>query len=150
MTRLRVPLVLVVSASMLAAACGSGSGKSVSPPVTTPPKTVVLMTHDSFASSPAVRAEFTRRTGFELKVLKSGDAGDALSKAILVRDHPVADAFFGVDNTLLTRALDANLFVPYAAKGLPSVPPRFRPCFAEQIRRPFFTFWMVHNVISRN
>jgi thiamine transport system substrate-binding protein len=98
----------------------------VSTRVTTPPKTVVLMTHDSFASSPAVRAEFTRRTGFELKVLKSGDAGDALSKAILVRDHPVADAFFGVDNTLLTRALDADLFVPYTASGLAGVPARFQ------------------------
>jgi thiamine transport system substrate-binding protein len=61
-----------------------------------------------------------------VKVLKSGDAGDAVSKAILVRNRPVADAFFGVDNTLLTRALDANLFVPYTAKGLPSVPSRFR------------------------
>ena len=30
----------------------------------------------------------------------------------------MADALFGVDNTFLTRALDANVFEPYTAKGL--------------------------------
>ena len=117
MTRPRALLVLVVGASIIAAACSSGSGKS---------KTIVLMTHDSFAASPAVLAAFTRETGYKVKVLKSGDAGDAVSKAILVRDRPVADAFFGVDNTLLTRALDNGLFVPYRAKGLADVPERFQ------------------------
>ena len=34
----------------------------------------------------------------------------------------MADAFFGVDNTFLTSALDANLFEPYTAKGLDGVP----------------------------
>ena len=38
-------------------------------------KTVVLMTHDSFAVSPQVLAAFTRETGYKVKVLKSGDAG---------------------------------------------------------------------------
>ena len=32
------------------------------------------------------------------------------------KDHPVADAFFGVDNTFLTRALDAGIFEPYARR----------------------------------
>jgi thiamine transport system substrate-binding protein len=47
-------------------------------------------------------------------------------KAILVQDHPVADAFFGVDNTFLTSALDADLFEPYTAKGLDGVPAAFQ------------------------
>ena len=34
----------------------------------------------------------------------------------------MADAFFGVDNTFLTRALDDGLFEPYTAKGLAAVP----------------------------
>ena len=34
----------------------------------------------------------------------------------------MADALFGVDNTFLTRALDAGMFEPYTAKGLDGVP----------------------------
>lgn len=120
----RVAFVLLVLASMVAAACGS-SGKSGGSPAK-PSTTVVLMTHDSFAVSPAVLVEFTRETGFKVKVLKSGDAGSALSQALLTQDHPVASAFFGVDNTLLTRALDHHLFAAYTAKGLAGVPKRFQ------------------------
>jgi len=118
---------LVVTLSLAAAACSSsGSGKGKTTTTKPPSKTVVLMTHDSFAVSAPVLAAFTRNTGFKVKVLKSGDAGEAVDKAILVRSHPVADAFFGVDNTFLTRALDNNVFEPYSAKGLANVPARFQ------------------------
>jgi thiamine transport system substrate-binding protein len=116
---------LVVATSLVAAACSSGSGKTKTTTTKPPSKTIVLMTHDSFAAAPALAA-FTRDTGFKVKVLKSGDAGEAVDKAILVQSHPVADAFFGVDNTFLTRALDNNLFEPYSAKGLANVPARFQ------------------------
>ena len=76
--------------------------------------------------SPAVLAQFTRETGYKVKQLKSGDAGQALSQAILVKDHPVADALFGVDNTFLSRALDNDLFTAYSPKGIAGVPARFR------------------------
>ena len=36
--------------------------------------------------------------------------GAALNKAILSRSSPLADVFFGVDNTFLTRALEADIF----------------------------------------
>ena len=39
----------------------------------------------------------------------------------MVKDHPVADALFGVDNTFLTRALDDGMFEPYTATGLDTV-----------------------------
>jgi thiamine transport system substrate-binding protein len=59
-------------------------------------------------------------------VLKSGDAGQALSQALLVKDRPVADALFGVDNTFLSRALDNGLFAEYTAKGIANIPAKFR------------------------
>ena len=121
MNRSRVAIGLVAVVAITAAACGSSTK-----PAATPSKTVVLMTHDSFAASPAVLSAFTRETGYKVKVLKSGDAGQALSQALLVKDNPVADAMFGVDNTFLTRALDNDLFEEYAAKGIGAVPARFR------------------------
>ena len=46
-------------------------------------------------------------------MLPSGDAGAAVNQAILTKDNPLGDVFFGVDNTLLSRALDEGIFVPY-------------------------------------
>ncbi|MFI6288805.1 thiamine ABC transporter substrate binding subunit [Streptomyces sp. NPDC051018] len=86
------------------------------------PKTVTLVTHDSFAASASVLKEFTEETGYTVKVLKSGDAGEALNKEILTKGSPQGDVFFGVDNTLLSRALDSGLFTPYEAKGLAAIP----------------------------
>jgi thiamine transport system substrate-binding protein len=88
--------------------------------------TVTLVTHDSFLVSKPVLRAFTQQTGITVKVLKSGDAGAALNQAILTKDHPLGDAFFGVDNTFLSRALDAGIFVPYTAKGLDTVPAAFQ------------------------
>ncbi|MFF9014486.1 thiamine ABC transporter substrate binding subunit [Streptomyces sp. NPDC014870] len=106
------------------AACGTedirdAAGKSGEPT----PKTVTLVSHDSFNASKEVLAEFTKQTGFTVKVLKSGDAGVAVNKEILTKGSPQGDVFFGVDNTLLSRALDNGIFVPYEAKGLDAVAP---------------------------
>ncbi|MFB7917849.1 thiamine ABC transporter substrate binding subunit [Streptomyces sp. NPDC056061] len=84
-------------------------------------KTVTLVSHDSFNVSETVLKEFTARTGYTVKVLKSGDAGVALNQEILTKGSPRGDVFFGVDNTLLSRALDSGLFTPYEAKGLDAV-----------------------------
>ncbi|PPS71564.1 MULTISPECIES: thiamine ABC transporter substrate-binding protein [Streptomyces] len=95
------------------AACGSsdggqGSGDS---------KTVTLVSHDSWAASKDVIAAFEKQSGYKVNVLKDGDAGQAVNKAILTKDNPQGDVFFGVDNTLLSRALDNGLFQSYEAKG---------------------------------
>ncbi|MFD7440660.1 thiamine ABC transporter substrate binding subunit [Streptomyces sp. NPDC059909] len=96
------------------ASSGSDSGKAS--------KTVTLVSHDSFNATPAVLEEFTRQTGYTVKVLKSGDAVEALNKEVLTKGSPQGDVFFGVDNTTLSRALDNGLFTPYEAKGLDRVP----------------------------
>ncbi|MBG0852189.1 thiamine ABC transporter substrate-binding protein [Streptomyces spinoverrucosus] len=104
-------------------ACGSsesgsgGSGDS---------RTVTLVSHDSWVVSKNVIADFEKRSGYEVRVLKDGDAGQAVNKAILTKDNPQGDVLFGVDNTLLSRALDNGLFQPYEAKGADLVKPEYR------------------------
>ncbi|MEU4210634.1 thiamine ABC transporter substrate-binding protein [Streptomyces sp. NPDC026206] len=118
------------------AACGGsgdkGAGESGS-------KTVTLVSHDSFVASEPVLKEFTKQTGYTVEVLKSGDAGRAVNQAILSKSHPQGDVFFGVDNTLLSRALDKGLFAPYEAKGLDRVPEDFRADAAEHRVTPVDT-----------
>lgn len=103
------------------AACGSEQAKG-SASDRPKQKTVTLVSHDSFVASASVLKAFTKETGYTVKVLKSGDAGAALNKEILTKGSPQGDVFFGVDNTLLSRALDNGLFTPYEAKGLAQVP----------------------------
>ncbi|MEU3314480.1 thiamine ABC transporter substrate-binding protein [Streptomyces sp. NPDC006662] len=97
-------------------AAASGAPKS---------KTVTLVSHDSFNVSEPVLKEFEQQSGYTVKVLKSGDAGAALNQEILTKGSPRGDVFFGVDNTLLSRALDNGIFTPYEAKGLAGVKPEY-------------------------
>ncbi|MFJ4878741.1 thiamine ABC transporter substrate binding subunit [Streptomyces sp. NPDC088745] len=113
-------LAAAVGVSALAACGGSDSDSARSGGAAS--KTVTLVSHDSFDVSPAVLKAFTQQTGFTVKVLKSGDAGAALNQEILTKGSPRGDVFFGVDNTLLSRALDNGLFQSYEAKGLERIP----------------------------
>lgn len=90
------------------------------------PKTVTLVSHNSWAASKDVIAAFEKESGYKVKVLKDGDAGSAVNKAILTKDNPQGDVFFGVDNTLLSRALDNGLFQSYQVKDHDQVLPEFR------------------------
>ncbi|MEW2248779.1 thiamine ABC transporter substrate-binding protein [Streptomyces sp. NPDC006975] len=100
-------------------ACGSSGGGSEK--TSAESRTVTLVSHDSWAVSKNVLADFEKQSGYKVHVLTSGDAGQAVNKAILTKDNPQGDVFFGVDNTLLSRALDNGLFQPYQAKGLGSI-----------------------------
>lgn len=124
-----VVATLVLALALLGAACGSGGSApddAGARPGSTRGQTVTLLTHDSFAASPEVLRSFTDKTGIKVKVLRAGDAGAMVNQAILTRSRPVADALFGVDNTFLTRALDAGIFEPYRSPALDRVPRRFR------------------------
>lgn len=76
---------------------------------------LTVMTHDSFSATEGIIREFEQANNVKITFLKSGDAGAALNKAILSKDAPLADVFYGVDNTFLSRALDAGIFDAYAS-----------------------------------
>jgi thiamine transport system substrate-binding protein len=121
-------LVAITAAVALAAACSSsgkpGNASSNSTATTVAPRitTVRLLTHSSFAVSKDVLAAFTAQTGYKVKIVQQGDAGVMVNAAILRKNDPVADALFGVDNTFLTRALDAGIFDPYVARDVDALP----------------------------
>ncbi|WP_172382130.1 thiamine ABC transporter substrate binding subunit [Streptomyces sp. MNP-20] len=104
-------------------ACGSGGDSGGSSPGS---KDVTLVSHGSFNVSKDVLKDFEERSGYKVRVLKDGDAGQAVNKAILTKGNPQGDVFFGVDNTLLSRALDNGLFQPYEAKDAGLVKPEYR------------------------
>ncbi len=95
-------------------------------PTATPsgPRTLTVMSHDSFAASEDVLKAFEQANNVKLNILKSGDAGSALNKAILAKGNPLADVFYGVDNTFLSRALEADILEPYTPKDV-TIPAEF-------------------------
>lgn len=85
-------------------------------------RTLTLMTHDSFNISKELVAAFEQANDVKLRFLKAGDAGAALVQAILAKESPLADVFFGVDNTFLSRAITAGIFIPYRSPLLAAIP----------------------------
>ena len=119
------PIYPFIVFALLLAACAPQPAATAQPP-NLEPATLTVMTHDSFAASEAVIAAFESANNVKISFVKSGDAGAALNKAILSKDAPLADVFYGVDNTFLSRALDAGIFEPYNAPALDSVPAEFK------------------------
>ncbi len=89
-------------------------------------KTLTVMTHDSFNVSKAVIENFEKTNAATVRFIKSGDAGAALVQAILSKKNPLADVFFGVDNTFFSRALNADIFTPYNSPLLEKIPARLQ------------------------
>lgn len=86
------------------------------------PRALRLMTHDSFDISAETIAAFEAQYNAKVEILQSGDAGVMLNQAILSKDNPLADVLYGVDNTLLSRALEAGIFAPYESPLLAEIP----------------------------
>ena len=116
-TRLKTLSCLLVATAVLAA-CSSDTESAEEGDAVT----VRLVTHDSFSASEAVLDDFAERSGITIEVVPSGDAGELVNKSALTAGRPLGDVMFGVDNTFLSRALDAELFVPYESPALESVP----------------------------
>jgi thiamine transport system substrate-binding protein len=85
-------------------------------------RTITLMTHDSFYLPDSFIEAFETANDVDLQVLPAGDAGSMVNQAILTADRPLADVLFGIDNTFLSRALEADIFEPYEAAALDAVP----------------------------
>lgn len=89
------------------------------------PRTLTVMTHDSFAVSQEVMAAFQDKYQIMVKFIEAGDTGTAVNKAVLSKNAPLADVFYGVDNTFLSRALNEDIFEPYDSPSLVDIPSQF-------------------------
>jgi len=126
---MRAFLFTLIAALLLAACAGAQETATPAPPTEAPPTgtpsepgTIRLMSHDSFAVSEDVISEFEAQNNATVELLESGDTGAALNQAILSKGNPLADVFFGVDNTFLSRALEADIFESYPSPRLADIP----------------------------
>ena len=118
--------ILVLSFVLLISAACTPVADLSSPPQQAEVVKLVVATHDSFSVSDGVLAAFKQESGVDVQFLAMGDAGEALNKLILSKDAPLADVFYGVDNTFLSRALAGDIFVPYASPLLAQIPDAYK------------------------
>ncbi|MEN8098644.1 MAG: thiamine ABC transporter substrate-binding protein [Chloroflexota bacterium] len=104
-------LVYLLGLLALLTACGESK-----------PQSIKLMTHDSFRISEELLLEFEKDHNITVELLPAGDTGSALNQAILSKKNPLADVFFGVDNTFLSRAIAEDIFIPYESVLLGNIP----------------------------
>jgi thiamine transport system substrate-binding protein len=67
---------------------------------------VTIIAHDSFAISDELIAKFQEESGYELIIVRAGDAGSLTNRLVLTKGSPIADVVFGIDNTFRGIALE--------------------------------------------
>ncbi|HIQ01914.1 MAG TPA: thiamine ABC transporter substrate-binding protein [Anaerolineales bacterium] len=117
---MRKHVIGIVLLVLLLAACAPST--PAPPPTPTGPRTLTIMTHDSFDISEETIAAFEEANNAQVEIFKAGDAGLVLNQAILSAENPLADLLYGVDNTLMSRGLEAGIFEPYESPLLAQTP----------------------------
>ena len=104
----------IIACATTVTACGSDS----KPSVEAVPDSLTLVAYDSFSIDPAAFDSFTADTGIDVEIVTAGDAGTMLSKAELTKGNPEGDVMWGIDNTLLARAVASDVFEEYESTQL--------------------------------
>lgn len=86
------------------------------------PKILRVLTHSSFAATKGLIEAFQKANDVIIQFSAGGDAGETLNKAILSKGSPLADVLYGVDNTFMGRALEADIFEQYDSPALAEIP----------------------------
>jgi thiamine transport system substrate-binding protein len=97
---------------------------------------ITLLTYDSFVLSKGILEGFTKQTGIPVKVVTQGDAGELVNAAILTKADAESGVLWGVDSTLLTRAVKEKLFVPYTSKNAKDIDQTLRALAPSDVVTP--------------
>jgi thiamine transport system substrate-binding protein len=91
------------------------------------PRTITILTHDSFSVSKHVIEAFEQDHQATVRLMKAETAGATLDRALAFhRRSPAADIVFGLDNTMMGRALESGIFESYASPLLNQIPKEFK------------------------
>jgi thiamine transport system substrate-binding protein len=87
---------------------------------------LTIYAYDSFVSEwgPAGRVipKFEKLHGVKVDIISVGDAGQVLNRAILEKKKPRADIVLGIDNNMLSKAIEADILLPYRSQNMKFIP----------------------------
>lgn len=124
--------LLIAAFGIALVSCGDDNEAST-------PKTLTLLAYDSFAPSEGIFDAFTKETGIAVDVVTGGDAGELVAKAVLTSGEPEGDVLWGVDNTLMSRALAADVFVAHRSTHIDDLDQRALALVKDDLLTPVDT-----------
>ena len=125
-------LALAAVLATVLVACGGDDGASA-------PESLTIVAYDSFTPSEGIFDEFTKETGIKVEVVTGGDAGELVAKAVLTAGQPEGDVLWGVDNTLMSRALEADVFAPHRSTHVDDLDPQALALVTDDLLTPVDT-----------
>ncbi|WP_018157296.1 thiamine ABC transporter substrate-binding protein [Demetria terragena] len=118
---MRQTFAIAVTTALVLTGCsvsGSESDPTDGPETAGGTKTVTLVTHNSFSVPKKLLQAFEKKSGYRVKVSKSGDGGEVANKLVLTKKKPLGDVAFGIDNTYATRVAGKDVLTPYASPAM--------------------------------
>ncbi len=92
--------------------------------------TVTLVAYESFPVADtdlnSALESFSAQTGIDVEILIAGDTGTMVSKAALTAGNPEGDVIWGIDNTFISRAIEAEVLEAYTPADASAIPDRLR------------------------
>lgn len=131
-------LGIIATAALLAAACSSADDANTAgdPDVVDEvladdaDSTVTLVAYESFPVADtdlnSALESFSAQTGIDVEILIAGDTGTMVSKAALTAGNPEGDVIWGIDNTFISRAIDADILEAYTPADASAIPDQLR------------------------
>ncbi|ARD41029.1 thiamine ABC transporter substrate-binding protein [Actinomyces gaoshouyii] len=101
-----------VTAATALTACGKKGGDDAN--------TITVLTHDDFNLPEDLLAAFQKDSGLTVSISKSGSGGELANQLVLTKDAPLGDAFFGVDNSFISRLAASGVVDPASTITLPA------------------------------
>jgi thiamine transport system substrate-binding protein len=116
------PNIVAVGTALLLLLAGTAAAS----PAVEQEAQLVVYAYDSFVAewgpAPLIVPKFEEEHGVRVEVISVGDAGQVLNRAILEKDDPKADIIVGIDNNMLSRALEESVLQRYRSPNLDAVP----------------------------
>jgi len=87
---------------------------------------LTIYTYDSMVSEyglgPKVIPLFEKQCNCKVNLVSKGDAGQVLTTLVLEKNNPKADVVIGIDNSLLPKAIEADVLEKFTPKNIGIVP----------------------------
>ena len=99
-------------------ACGSTTPSARS-------KEVIVEVHDAWSMPQSVLNEFTRRTGYKVKIVTHDGVAQLADTIALNTGSPDGDVVYGLDNSYASRATTAGALASYTPAAQPAVSKQF-------------------------
>lgn len=102
----------VVAAAALVAGCGTVTAKTESTPTG---GTITVDVHDAWNMPQTVLDEFTKQTGYKVRIVAHDGVAKLADEAALNAGKPVGDVIYGLDNSYAGRVVSAGALADYVA-----------------------------------